>query len=249
VRSGALARLAGVTVRALRHYHRLGVLAEPARGGNGYRSYDVHDLIRVLRIKHLASLGIPLARMPGLLDDTTDDGAARLLQELDVELAQEIDRLARQRAVIARLLEHDARPDVPPELAPFLAAYAAAGPPPELLRFDRDQTVLLAHLAGSDGTTRLAAVYERFAEPGHVAVATALSARFARIGPDSSDHDIDDLVGCIVAAFAPVFAEIAAADPPLDPTGSTDLVAEFIAGTFNDRQREALARLEARLAP
>ncbi|EED6225780.1 MerR family DNA-binding transcriptional regulator, partial [Salmonella enterica subsp. enterica serovar Haifa] len=47
--SNELARLAGVTVRALRHYHQVGILAEPERRSNGYREYDVHDLIRVLR--------------------------------------------------------------------------------------------------------------------------------------------------------------------------------------------------------
>ncbi|MEW1841154.1 MerR family transcriptional regulator [Nonomuraea angiospora] len=38
--SGELARLAGVTVRALRQYHQVGVLAEPERGGNGYPKYN-----------------------------------------------------------------------------------------------------------------------------------------------------------------------------------------------------------------
>ena len=45
MRSGELAALAGVTVRTLRHYHQIGLLPEPERGGNGYRDYDVHDLL------------------------------------------------------------------------------------------------------------------------------------------------------------------------------------------------------------
>lgn len=32
-----MARLAGVTVRTLRHYHQVQVLAEPPRTSNGYR--------------------------------------------------------------------------------------------------------------------------------------------------------------------------------------------------------------------
>ncbi|WP_084195160.1 MerR family DNA-binding transcriptional regulator [Streptosporangium amethystogenes] len=35
--SSELGSLAGVTVRALRHYHQVGVLDEPPRGPNGYR--------------------------------------------------------------------------------------------------------------------------------------------------------------------------------------------------------------------
>lgn len=246
--SGELARLAGVTVRALRHYHRVGVLAEPERGGNGYRSYDVHDLIRVLRIKRLASLGIPLARMPDLLDDTSDD-ARSLLDELDAELAEQIGRLTRQRELIAHLRDHDARPDVPPEIAPFLAVFAAAGLSPETARFDRDQSVLLAHFVGEDGMARLAPLYERLAGPELVPEVTLISERFARIGPETPEADVDDLVERAVATFRPVVEAFHAADPTLDLGASAGLVDEHAAGMLNARQLAALERIERRLAP
>ncbi len=35
-----LASYAGVTVRAVRHYHAKGLLPEPPRDGSGYRRYD-----------------------------------------------------------------------------------------------------------------------------------------------------------------------------------------------------------------
>ena len=95
MRSGEVARLAGVSVRTLRHYHQIGVLPEPHRRGGGYRDYDVHDLIRLLRIRRLASLGIPLERIPALLDE--DQDAGDVLAELDGELADQIARLTRQR--------------------------------------------------------------------------------------------------------------------------------------------------------
>lgn len=248
--SGELARLAGVTVRALRHYHRVGVLAEPERRDNGYRVYDVHDLIRVLRIKRLASLGIPLAQMAELLDDPNDDtndGAGRLLDELDAELAAQIDRLTKQRETIARLRTHGSRPDLPPELAPFLAVFAAADASPELAQFDREQSVLLAHFAGEAGTTRLVRLYERLADPALAPAAAALSERFARLGPDSSDEDVSDMVESAVASFAPLIEELAAADPALDLGGFEGLLNEHTADMLNERQREALAALEARL--
>lgn len=246
--SGALARLAGVTVRALRHYHRVGVLAEPERGSNGYRAYDVHDLIRVLRIKRLASLGIALARMPSLLDDTSDD-AGGLLDELDAELAGQIDRLTRQRDLIARLRDHDARPDVPPEIAPFLAVFAAGGLSPELARFDRDQSVLLAHFVGEDGMARLAPLYERLADPELVPEVTLISERFARIGPETSEADVHDLIEHAVATFGPVIEAFSAADPTLDLSAAAGLVDEYTAGLLNEQQVEALERLERRLVP
>ena len=50
MRSNDVAKLAGVTVRTLRHYHQLGLLPEPPRQANGYRDYSPADVARVLRI-------------------------------------------------------------------------------------------------------------------------------------------------------------------------------------------------------
>lgn len=244
--SGELARLAGVTVRALRHYHQVGVLAEPERRSNGYREYDVHDLIRVLRIKRLASLGIPLERMPDLLDDTSDD-AGELLDELDTELAAQIEHLARQRDIIARLRASNAAPDLPPELAPFLAMFAV-DVSPELARFDRDQSVLLAHLAGDDGMPHIARFYERLSDPALVPAVADISERFSRLGPDSTEQDITELIESFMTTFAPVVADFAASDPPIDLSAAADIYAEHTADLLNEQQRQALEELERRLS-
>ena len=63
-----LASYAGVTVRAVRHYHQIGLLPEPARDGSGYRTYDAADVVRLIRIRTLAEAGVPLARVQELLD-------------------------------------------------------------------------------------------------------------------------------------------------------------------------------------
>lgn len=68
MRSTELAQLAGVTVKTLRHYLKTGLLAEPVRSENGYRDYDVFDLVRLLRIRRLSRLGLPLKRIKELLD-------------------------------------------------------------------------------------------------------------------------------------------------------------------------------------
>lgn len=117
--SSELSSLAGVTIRTLRHYHQVGILDEPPRTANRYRQYGVHDLIRVLRIRRLATLGIPLDQMPRLLDDE-DDGAGEILNRLDDEIAAQIGHLTAQRELIAQLRILQAAPDIPPELAPFL---------------------------------------------------------------------------------------------------------------------------------
>ena len=68
MKSSEIAKLAGVSVRTLRHYHAIGLLPEPPRGENGYRDYGAGALARLLRIMSLASLGYPLARIGDLLD-------------------------------------------------------------------------------------------------------------------------------------------------------------------------------------
>jgi len=56
------AELAGVTVRALHHYDRLGLL-KPTRTQAGYRLYSLRDLERLEQIVALKFLGIPLKQI------------------------------------------------------------------------------------------------------------------------------------------------------------------------------------------
>jgi len=65
-RIGEFAKLAGVTVRALHHYDRIGLL-KPQRGGSGYRLYRMGDLERLEQIAALKFLGIPLEEIKLLL--------------------------------------------------------------------------------------------------------------------------------------------------------------------------------------
>jgi DNA-binding transcriptional MerR regulator len=77
---GQIARLSGLTTRALRHYDKLGVL-RPAdvSGGNGYRWYarDQVDIARHIRV--LRELEVPLDEIRRILaDPRSDDAAARI---------------------------------------------------------------------------------------------------------------------------------------------------------------------------
>ena len=245
--SGELARLAGVTVRALRHYHQVGVLDEPARTTNGYRSYDVHDLIRVLRIKQLASLGVPLERMPALLD-STDGDAAGLLAKLDEELTELIERLTKQRDLIARLRAHPESLDLPPELAGFPALLAVPGLPPDVEKMDRDQTVLLAHLAGEGGMPQLVSFYELLSSPELVSAVADFAGRFDKLGPASSNEDISSLIESFITNFGPAIREYTNSERPVYLDGSADLFGEYSSDVINEQQREVLERLEAQFA-
>ncbi|MER6176220.1 MerR family transcriptional regulator [Streptosporangium sp. NPDC001681] len=243
--SSELGSLAGVTVRALRHYHQVGVLDEPPRGPNGYRQYDVHDLIRVLRIRRLAALGIPLEQMPALLDETGDQ-AIGLLDQLDQELAAQIDRLTTQRDLIARLREQKAAPDIPPELARFLTTFAAGRLSPAMARIDRDQTVLLAHLVGTDGMPHLVGYYERISDPALLPAITTVTAQFESLGPHTSDDELDRFVDEFVTTFAPIVRELNETESGVDLTGVTGLFTEYTTDVLSNTQQHALDLIGAR---
>jgi len=61
------AKLAGVTVRALHHYDRMGLL-RVRRSQAGYRLYTDGDLGRLEQIVALKYIGVPLDRIRGLLE-------------------------------------------------------------------------------------------------------------------------------------------------------------------------------------
>lgn len=93
-----IARLAGTTSRALRHYGELGLL-EPSRvGANGYRYYDERALVRLQRILLLRELGLGLPQIGEVLSRDvaeTDALAAHLAW-----LRDEQRRLTRQIASV-----------------------------------------------------------------------------------------------------------------------------------------------------
>jgi DNA-binding transcriptional MerR regulator len=62
------ARLAGVTVRALHHYDRLGLLKPLRRARSGYCLYRDSDLARLEQIVVLKFVGLPLADIGRLIN-------------------------------------------------------------------------------------------------------------------------------------------------------------------------------------
>lgn len=99
---GQLAAHAGVTVRAVRHYHRIGLLPEPERDQSGYRTYTADAVVRLIRIHILAGAGVPLARVQELLEAGPEEFAAAV-QEIDRKLRTQIRQLQATRQRLAKL--------------------------------------------------------------------------------------------------------------------------------------------------
>ncbi|MCS7015841.1 MAG: Hg(II)-responsive transcriptional regulator [Gemmatales bacterium] len=67
LRSGEVARLAGVNVETLRYYERRGLLPQPPRRPSGYRMYPPETVERVRFIKRAQQLGFSLREIQQLL--------------------------------------------------------------------------------------------------------------------------------------------------------------------------------------
>ena len=98
-----LAKLAGTTSRALRHYDEVGLLPPSSVGANGYRYYDERALLRLQRILLLRELGLGLPQIAEILDRHT--GEQQALEAHLAWLQQEHARLARQVAAVNSTLE------------------------------------------------------------------------------------------------------------------------------------------------
>src|SRR5512135_2242527 len=97
---GQLAKYAGVTIKAVRHYHHRGLLEEPPRDSSGYRRYGARHAIDLVKIKMLADAGVPLARVKELLAANPDQFAAGIA-EIERKLQERLDELTRIREGIA----------------------------------------------------------------------------------------------------------------------------------------------------
>lgn len=98
-------------MNTIRHYHRIGLLEEPARQRNGYKQYGVGHLVTLLRIRRLGDLGVPLSQIDNVGADAHD--TVETLRELDDKLLESIDRLEKVRAEIAVIERGDISADVP----------------------------------------------------------------------------------------------------------------------------------------
>jgi DNA-binding transcriptional MerR regulator len=99
VNVGQVAELAGVTVRTLHHYDRIGLLSPSERTATGYRRYTPSDLDRLHQVLVYRELGFPLEEIATLLDDPDADPAEHLRRQHRLLR----DRLERTSAMVAAI--------------------------------------------------------------------------------------------------------------------------------------------------
>ncbi len=101
---GELADLAGVTVRTLHHYDRIGLLRPGHRTAAGYRSYTESDADRLAQVLGYRELGFSLESIRSILDEPSPDHGRHLLRQRSL-LTERIERLRRIVAAIDTTVE------------------------------------------------------------------------------------------------------------------------------------------------
>jgi DNA-binding transcriptional MerR regulator len=173
---GQLADFAGVTIKAVRHYHQRGLLEEPPRDSSGYRRYSAQHAIDLVKIKTLAEAGVPLARINELLAADPDRFAAATA-EIDRDLQHRAEELRRTRQRIAQLSAGD-RLFVSPDVADFLDQLGELGVSQRRVRLERDVWILTQSVSPSDAATWIADKLDAIGDPEFRAIYLEYDAAF-----------------------------------------------------------------------
>lgn len=145
-----LATLAGTTVRTIRYYHQLGLLAVPDEGTT-WRSYGFVHLTRLMRIRWLVESGVPLAEVPHMLRPPGSADERRVVvEDLDAVLSSidaKIEALGAQRSRVVtlhdRVSTHGRLSPLPPALVRLYAALMERPLPSDVVEAMRRERDLL----------------------------------------------------------------------------------------------------------
>lgn len=137
-----LAGFVGVTVKAVRHYHKIGLLPEAPRDSSGYRRYDADAVVELIKIKALADAGVPLARAGELLRAEPEEFAAAIRQ-IDADLGRRARELQRHRRRIRQLGAGDSLV-LPPEVVEYVNRLRELSMSERIVDLEREGWILVA---------------------------------------------------------------------------------------------------------
>ncbi|MFE6482518.1 MerR family transcriptional regulator [Streptomyces sp. NPDC057757] len=238
MRIGELAAAVGVTTRAVRHYHHLGLLPEPERRSNGYREYGLRHAVVLARIRRLTELGLGLAEVRDVLADDAGRELVEVLAELDEDLARQEEAIRERRERLGALMRHGVSAEGP--LSPELTALfgeMAAGPESPMAAKDREMLALIETAAPPEERRRLLGVLRGvFEAPGAMERAHEVYALLdALVDADPADPRVEEAARVIADSLP----------DGLVPRGEVDDDSSFLRAFYADfppAQAEAIRR-------
>ena len=219
---GQLAASAGVTVRAVRHYHQIGLLPEPDRDASGYRRYGATAVVSLIKIRTLANAGVPLSHIGQMLEADAP-AFAEAVQRIDSHLRDEIERLETSRKQIAQLAAGYSLA-LPPEVISYLDRLRNIGASGRILEGERDGWILVAARWPDRIGEVIAAKHVQLDDPQLVRLYRVLS---ELIESDTSDDDslLEEAADILAALFEQAYA---AGELNLDDMAKDDLGVDLL---------------------
>ncbi|WP_159803655.1 MerR family transcriptional regulator [Arthrobacter zhaoguopingii] len=223
-----IADLAGTTVNTVRHYHQVGLLEQPDRMSNGYKQYQVRHLVRLLKIRRLRDLGVPLDQIDQVAVD--GDSSTEALRAIDGDLRLSIERLQRARAEIQAILHGSTVTDVPPGFEDVAAGMSEA---------NRSLMLIYSQLYDKDAMNDLRHMVEADTDKA--------SAELDALPPDAEESQRQDLA----ERYAPTLAKTLkdypwVRDPESHVTKSAGVtqatMTEAVQALYNPAQRDVITR-------
>lgn len=178
---GQAAAFAGITIKTVRHYHKLGLVDEPARDGSGYRRYGSAELLRLVQVKTLAAAGVPLADIGPLLASDAESFAAALV-DVERHLTDRIAELTERRDTLHRLASGD-RTLLPDRAVAMLEGMPTLGFTPYDVQTARESFVLAKALVPEGFDDYLTDIEHALQDPRFVEL-TRRTAELAAWAPD-----------------------------------------------------------------
>lgn len=202
VKIGDAATFVGITPRAIRHYHQLGLLPEPERSNDNRRRYGYEEMIRLLWIRKMADAGIALVDIrdafahsaPGDTDSNHD--VAGVLERLEETLITQEAEVQRQRTAVRRMRSQGDRMGL---LSDFVTSRLTSLPEGSLRQADLDSLLVIERIFGPLGAAVNAGRY--------IALATHPGLREQSDRVDAAEEALDDTITVDDPRVARVAAE------------------------------------------
>lgn len=102
-RIGQLARVTGLSIKAIRFYEGRGLLPPAQRTASGYRVYSEADLRRLEFVKQAKALGLRLGEIRELAITVREQACSMARPKLLSVLEEQIDRTSRQIETLTKL--------------------------------------------------------------------------------------------------------------------------------------------------
>jgi MerR family transcriptional regulator, copper efflux regulator len=106
---GALARITGIAAKTIRFYEEIGLLPPARRTANRYRRYGQADVNRLVLLRRIRLLGVPLPEAKPLLAEADDARCADVQRELLALVDARLAALDRELAELHALRDETLR--------------------------------------------------------------------------------------------------------------------------------------------